>query len=337
MKIKLTNRSVIALLLALLSISLLTACAKGGREEGEFPNRDLTGIVQWGPGGGTDVLMRPLAALAEKELGKNIVVQNMPGATGALATQHVNKQAADGYTLLMGAENPQLYKLLEISDLTYEDFQPVFLIGDERVGIVVRKDSKYKSFKDLIDDALANPGEIKIATTGKGGMPWTMASFIKAVTGAEFNQIPFDSDAAALTAVLGGHADFTACKIQTGIEAYRAGEIEYLSLMALEKVDLMPEVPLVTEEYPAFEEYLPWGPFYGIFVHQDTPQDLVDRLSGAFSQAFEDQDYRKVLEGFHIMPLGLRGQEAKEYLKSWQKSSATALYKSGAIKEEGED
>lgn len=337
MERKFINRSIIVLLMALISISLITGCARGSKMEEDFPSRDFTGIVQWGPGGGTDVLMRPLAALAEKELGKNIVVQNMPGATGAVATQHVNKQAADGYTLLMGAENPQLYKLLEISDLTYEDFQPVFLIGDERVGIVVKKDSKYKTFKDLIDDALANPGEIKIATTGKGGMPWTMASFIKAVTGAEFNQIPFDSDAAALTAVLGGHADFTACKIQTGIEAYRAGEIQYLSLMALEKVDLMPEVPLIGEEYLGFEEYLPWGSFYGIFVHKDTPQDLVDKLSGAFSQAFKNEEYKKVLEGFHIMPLGLRGEEAKEYLRSWQKSSATALYKSGAIDQAPED
>lgn len=296
-----------------------------------FPDHDITGVVQWGAGGGTDSLMRPLATIAEKSLGKSIIIQNKTGGTGAIATQYVHDQKSDGYTLLMGAENPQLYSMLEISELTYADFKPVFLIGDEKVGVIVSKDSKYKTFTELINAALENPGKVSIATTGKGGMPWSVSSFIKAVTGAEFNQIPFDSDASALTAVLGGHADFTICKVQSGIESFKAGKINFLTLLSKEKVEVLPDVTLIGAEYPDFENYLPWGPFYGIFVNNDTPDETVSVLSEAFSTAFKDEQYQSLLKKFNISPLGISGTEAREYLNTWQKNTAEAFYKSGAI------
>ena len=89
---------------------------------GVYPTQNVNGIVQWGAGGGTDSVMRPLSTLAEQNLGKSIVIQNMTGATGSVATQYVYDAPADGYTLLMGAENPTLYKAMGISDLTYDDF-----------------------------------------------------------------------------------------------------------------------------------------------------------------------------------------------------------------------
>ncbi len=340
-------KKIVSFLLVLtMAASLLTGCAQSETKAPEsqpgesttqtpttvnFPEHDITGVVQWGAGGGTDSLMRPLSTIAEKTLGKSIVIQNKTGGTGAIATQYVHDQKSDGYTLLMGAENPQLYTMLEISELTYADFKPVFLIGDEKVGVIVAKDSKYKTFTELIDDALANPGKVSIATTGKGGMPWSVSSFIDAVTGAEFNQIPFDSDASALTAVLGGHADFTICKVQSGIESYKAGDINYLTLLSKEEVEVLTDVPLVTTEYPDFSNYLPWGPFYGIFVNKDTPDEIVSVLSEAFSTAFLDDQYQDLLQKFNISPLGLVGTQAQGYLKTWQKNTAEAFYKSGAI------
>jgi tripartite-type tricarboxylate transporter receptor subunit TctC len=321
-----------------MTVTVLIGCDnKENNSESIFPARDITGIVQWGAGGGTDSLMRPLSSLAEKILGKSIVIQNKPGATGAIATQYVYEQDADGYTLLMGAENPQLYSMLGISELTYEDFEPVFIIGDEKVGIIVGKDSKYNSFTELIEDALANPGTISMTTTGTGGMPWSVSSFIKAITGATFKQIPFDSDAACLTAVLGGHADFTVAKVQSAIQSYKAGEIKFLTLLSLEEVDVLPEVPLVIEEYPEFKEYLPWGPFYGIFVKDGTSLEAIDVLSNAFIEAFKDESYQELLRGFNVTPLGLTGEEAKAYLLDWKRNTADAFYKSGAIDKSPEE
>ena len=228
------KKTLSAILALALTVSL-AACSSGGQSSNaqstgsaqsgsqsqtnsaKYPTQNINGIVQWGAGGGTDSLMRPLAALAEQELGSSIVIQNMTGATGSVATQYVYDAAADGYNLLMGAENPALYDVLEISELTYEDFDCVYLIGDEVVGIIVGKDSKYESFTDIIEDALANPGTIKLSTTGTGGLPWEVGAFITDVTGATFNQIPYDSDASAKTAVMSGECDFTVCKVQSGI------------------------------------------------------------------------------------------------------------------------
>lgn len=298
---------------------------------GAYPEKDISGIIQWGAGGGTDSLMRPLATLAEAQLGVSIVVENKTGGTGSIATQYVYDQAADGYTLLMGAENPQLYSALDILELTYADFVPVFLIGDETVGVVVSKNSSYTSLTEIIDAALANPGTVTLSTTGTGGLPWEVASFLTAVTGATFNQIPYDSDATAKAAVLSGECDFTICKVQSGIEDYKAGELKYLSMLATEPVEQMSEVPLITEEYPDFAQYLPWGPFYGVFVKAGTDQAVIDTLSAAFETAFNDASYQELLAGFNINALGYTGDQALEYLDNWQTNTITTLVNSGAI------
>lgn len=319
-----------------LSVGVLAGCG-GGTEEaadaatGEYPAQNISGIIQWGAGGGTDSLMRPLGTLAEKELGVSIVMENKTGGTGSIATQYVYDQAADGYTLLLGAENPQLYEALDIIDLTYADFVPVFVIGDETVGVAVGKNSPYTSLTEIIDAALAAPGTVKLSTTGTGGLPWEVASFLTAVTGATFSQIPYDSDATAKAAVLSGECDFTICKVQSGIEDYKAGELNFLSMLSTEPVPQMEEVPLITAEYPDFEQYLPWGPFYGVFVKADTDPAVVETLANAFAAAFADASYQELLAGFNINALGLTGDEAKAYLDTWQKNTITALVESGAI------
>jgi tripartite-type tricarboxylate transporter receptor subunit TctC len=331
-------KKALAMILALGLIVGLTACSQtggAGKSEspaaGKYPTGNINGIVQWGAGGGTDSLMRPLAALAESKLGVSIVIQNMTGATGSIATQYVYDAAADGYNLLMGAENAPLYKVLEISDLTYEDFECVFLIGDETVGICVGPDSPYESFTDIIDAALAAPGEIKISTTGKGGLPWEVGAFITDITGATFNQIPYDSDASAKTAVQSGECDFTVCKVQSGIESYKASEIKFLTMLSLEPVESMPEVPVITEEYPDFEKYLPWGPFYGVFVKNGTDPAAIKTLGDAFKEASTDETYSDVLKNFNINYLGYTGEEADEYIANWQRNTINALKSSGAI------
>ena len=337
------KRKILAMLLAAgMMIGCLAGCggSAGAEEEstdtqtastGAYPEKDISGIIQWGAGGGTDSLMRPLATLAEAQLGVSIVVENKTGGTGSIATQYVYDQAADGYTLLMGAENPQLYSALDILELTYADFEPVFLIGDETVGVVVSKNSPYTSLTEIIDAALASPGTVTLSTTGTGGLPWEVASFLTAVTGATFNQIPYDSDATAKAAVLSGECDFTICKVQSGIEDYKAGELKFLSMLATEPVEQMSEVPLITAEYPDFEQYLPWGPFDGVFVKVGTDQAAIDTLSAAFETAFNDASYQDLLAGFNINALGYTGDEAKEYLDNWQTNTITALVNSGAI------
>ncbi|MDD6212309.1 MAG: tripartite tricarboxylate transporter substrate binding protein [Clostridiales bacterium] len=336
-------KKVVTMILAVSMAASLAACGSSSKETASaptkdagaessvnFPTQNVNGIVQWGEGGGTDSLMRPLATLAQDKLGKSIVVQNMTGGTGSIATQYVYDQDADGYNLLMGAENPSLYDALDILDLTYENFECVFLIGDETTGVAVGKDSPYESLTDICEAALAGE-EITLATTGTGGLPWEVASLITAETGATFTQIQYDSDASARVAVLGGECDFTICKVQSCLEEYKAGDLKLLCMLATETVEQMPDVPLIAEEYPGFADYLPWGPFYGVFVKEGTDPAVISVLSDAFKAAYEDASYQEVLANYNINPMGYTGDEAKAYLDSWRENTISALTKAGAI------
>lgn len=318
--------------LLILIIAGLLVFTCGCRGDGEFPSKNINGIVQWGAGGGTDTLMRPLASLAGEKLGTSIVVRNMTGGTGSVATKYVYDAKADGYNLLMGAENPALYPTLGILDLSYDDFDCVFLLGDEQVGIAVGKSSGFDDLESLINAATASPGSIKLSTTGVGGLPWEVGAFITDVTGATFNQIPYDSDASARTAVINGECDFTVCKIQSGLASHNAGEIKYIAMFTSERVQVLPDVPTVCEKYPGFEKYLPWGPFYGIFVKKDTPDDIKATLGDAFSSAANDAGYQELLDSYNINYLGYVGDAASEYIARWQKNTIDALKSSGAVK-----
>ena len=156
------------LLALLIMVLLLFGCTK----------TTVNGIIQWGEGGGTDTLMRPLCSLSEQYLNGTISLRNMTGGTGTVATQFVYDKPADGSYLLLGAENPAMYDALSLSDLTYENFDCVLLIGSETVGVTVAADSPYTDFGSLIDAAKASPDTIRLATTAKGGLPWTVARFI---------------------------------------------------------------------------------------------------------------------------------------------------------------
>lgn len=303
------------LLALLLTIPLLLGCTKTA----------VNGIIQWGEGGGTDTLMRPLCSYTESYLDGTIALRNMTGGTGTVATQYVYDKPADGQTLLLGAENPAMYDALGLSELTYADFDCVILIGSETVGVTVAASSPYTDFASLIDAAKANPGTIRLATTAKGGLPWTVARFIEAVTGATFNEIPYDSDATARTAVLNGECDVTVMKLQAGLDAANEGTIRYLCLFSDAASDALPDVPPITDYDPAFSAYLPWGPFYGVFVKKGTDPKTREALSDAFLNGFREPAYQTLLSDLHVEPLGLCGDEANAYIDAWRAASLAAL------------
>lgn len=303
------------LLALLLTVFLLTGCA----------NTAVNGIIQWGEGGGTDKLMRPLCSYTEAHLDGSISLRNMPGGTGTVATQYVFDKPADGNTLLLGAENPAMYDALGLSDLTYADFDCVLLIGSETVGVTVAADSPYADFASLIDAAKANPGKIRLATTAKGGLPWTVARFIESVTGATFNEIPYDSDATAANAVLNGECEVTVMKLQAGLDAAKDGKLRYLCMLTDTPVDALPDVMPITAYDSAFNAFLPWGPFYGVFVKKGTDPSVREKLTEAFRKGFEDPAYQKLLADLCVDPLGLSGDDADAWIDAWRKSSLSAL------------
>ena len=115
-----------------------------------YPEKNIQGIIQWGAGGGCDGVSRAITPLAEKYLGKTIILQNKTGATGAVATTMVANMPADGYTLLYAAENPATYRVLGLSPLSFNDFEPIIIPVEGAVVICVNPETPYKTMKDLV-------------------------------------------------------------------------------------------------------------------------------------------------------------------------------------------
>ncbi|MCI8270590.1 MAG: tripartite tricarboxylate transporter substrate binding protein [Lachnospiraceae bacterium] len=297
----------------------------------EFPTSDLSGIVPWKAGGGTDNAMRPLASLAGDNLNQSIVINNMAGASGATGMAFVNDQASDGYTLLMTAEAPCLYDAMDTGDVTFADFEQVLLVGEEKVTVVVKADSKYQTFTDLIDAALAAPGTITLPVSGPAAMGNIVGSMMYAVTGATFANTPSEGDADAFAQLLGGQVDCVIGKASTIKSYYENGDIRILAVINDERVDMFPDAPAVTEEYPDFDKCLPFSSFYSVSVKKDTPQEVVDVLKDAFMAAYHTNEYQDFLANANILPLGYVGEEADNYINAWRKGVISAMHTAGAI------
>ena len=279
------------------------------------------GIIGWAAGGGTDTLMRPLI----KHIGNiNPIVKT--GLAGAVALNYVNDRPSDGETLLMNAENPTLYKFLGYGDVDYDNFECVLLIATEVVGVVVNPNSKFNSFKEIVEAARADKESIIEATTNVGGMPWTLTAMLGHITSVNFVQQWYNGDKAAMDAVIEGEADFTFCKLQMGRELFKQGKLRYISLISKEKIEGW-DVPLITDEYPAFAENLPWGPFYGVFVKKDTPVEIINKWKAAFADAYKSDEYQKLLSDARMTPLGLNGAAALDYIHGWQARTLSILSK----------
>lgn len=317
-------------LLAPLALAVLA----GGATAQAFPERELSGVIMWGAGGATDVVARAITPYAEEALGKKIVLQNKAGGAGAISTNFVNQQPADGYTLLLGAENPQLHPVMALGELDYSKFYPVNVIARGVVVIVAHKDKPWKSVKDLVADAQANPGKVKMGSTGPGGLPHTVGSMIATVTKLPVTAVPFDGDGPGLTALQGGHVDFMAVGLGAASEHIKAGRVKALAVLR----DTPHEgIPPIVADLPAMAKYLPWGPFYGVWVKRDVPDAAKAKLVAAFKTAAANPKFVELMTGRGNVMMNLSGAEADAFLKKWQSVTAWTLQEAGAAKKSPAD
>ena len=312
------------------SSSTSSASESESSTEIDYPTKDIQGSIMWSAGGVCDMSARAIGAVAQELMGTNIIFTNRAGSGGAVSTTYVNAQAADGYELLFGAENPQIAKVMGTAEIDYDDFTPINLYCTTYAAVSVSKDSPYNTLEDLINDILANPGKIVMATTGAGGLPEVVAAMFADVAGTEPILVPFDGENECMTAIMGGNADYTITTLGSAAAFYQSGDIKLLSMIAESPVEGYEDIPIVVDSYADFSKYVPWGPFYGVFVKNGTDQAIVDKLSDIFSTAAEDADFQQLLRDNGCFPMNLSGEEAVEYVKSYRSITSWLLYDSGA-------
>jgi tripartite-type tricarboxylate transporter receptor subunit TctC len=304
----------------------------------EYPEREIQGIIQWGAGGSTDTVIRSVTPHAEAVLGGKVVLQNVTGAVGAIALNNVAGAEPDGYTLLIGAENPLLYKVMGLGDKDYSEFIPISILARGTPILVANPDAPFDDYPGMVAYVQENPGEVRFGSTGPGGLPGVVTSMIRAVEGdLDVISVPYDGDGPALTALQGGAVDVMPAVLGAAIEGIRAGNMKPLAVVDVAAHDQLPDVPPVTQFNEGFNTYLPWGPFFGIFVPNGTPDDVVEKLSAAYAEGAQHPDFVALMEDRGFTLMGISGDEAREFLTGWQQGTTWLLHDAGETKSSPEE
>lgn len=303
----------------------------------DYPEKDIQGIIQWGAGGSTDTVMRSVTPHAEAALGGKVIMQNMTGGVGAIAVKFTSAQDADGYTLLMGAENPQLYKVMGLGETDYSEYVPINILARGVPLIVANNDAPFNTFKELVDYVNAHPNEVKFGSTGPGGLPSVVTAMLSSQVDLPVTTVPYDGDGPALTALQGGAIDVMPAVLGAAIEHVKAGRMKAIALVDTTANPVLPDLAPITDDFPQYSAYLPWGPFFGVFVKQGTPDDAVAKLQAAYAEGVKHPDFQALMDqrGFAVM--NIAGDDARAFLDKWQSVTSWIVYDAGIAKNSPED
>lgn len=303
----------------------------------DYPTKEIQGIIQWGAGGSTDTVARAVTPHAEKVLGGTIVMQNLTGGVGAIALNKVAEDPADGYTILFGAENPLLYKVMKLGEKDYGDFTPINLLARGTPILVARPDAPFNTFPEMVAYINANPKAVKFGSTGPGGLPSVVTAMINAKTPIDVTFVPYDGDGPALTALMGGAVDVMPAVLGAAIENIKAGKMKPIAVFSTDTVPQLPDAPTIVSTNPEFGDFLPWGPFFGVFVKKGTPDDVVAKLTAAYAEATKNPDFVALIEGRGFTMMSISGAEAEAFLKEWQSRTTWLIHGAGLTKASPEE
>lgn len=314
----------------MLKKTLLTAAAAtvalglaAGSANAAFPEKDITLIVPWGAGGGTDTFSRILVKNAKQHLGVNINVVNKTGAMGATGMGEISQARPDGYTIGTITFQLSAFRNQGLAPLSYRDYSLIGLINQSAGAISVRTDSQFKDLKSMMDYAKANPGVLTAGHSGAGG-GWHLALASAALkAGVKLNYVPFDGAAPTRTALLGGHIAIATSGIDEMLEFYKDKKVRILAINALERHALFPDVPTVAEAgYPIEQPIMDWR---GLAAPKGVPADRMKVLVDGLKKCFDDPEFQKAAreKGFLLTWKGPKDFE--KFLDGMEKTLAEAL------------
>lgn len=252
----------------------------------------ITVIVGSDAGGSSDVGARLLAPLMEKELGTPVQVVNRPGAGWQVGLTELSKAKPDGYTIgytIMPQTNTIYLDPERKAVFDRKSFLPIGMQVVDPGVITVKSDSKYKTLKDVIDDAKANPGKVKATTTGILGDDHLNLLRTQKMAGVQFAVVHFTGGAPSITALLGGHVDVNFNNVGDYMTQFKAGQVRILAINDSQRNKFYPDVPTVDEQ--GFKGVYS-SSSRGISAPAGTPKEVIDVLAAAFKKASEDQAYQ---------------------------------------------
>lgn len=262
----------------------------------DYPNKPIRVIVATAPGGVVDITARLFGQSLTERLGQPIVVENKPGANGAIGSEFVARSAPDGYTIQMGMSAAHVMNPLLRKDLSYsmKDFAPITLVARFPLVIVVPSASPAKTLQEFVELSRKNKAALSYSSAGTGSTPHLAGARFQQVTQLDMEHIPYAGEAPSLLDVVGGRISISFPALAGAMPHVKAGTIRPLAIMARSRSPLLPDVPTTAEAgFPNLE----FGTWYGLLAPTNAPKDAVARLDGETRKvALEDKVIQKIRE-----------------------------------------
>ena len=279
----------------------------------DYPSKPIEVVVGYPPGGGTDMISRAIADVAQKYMGQPLVINNKPGATGIIGSQYVYGSMPDGYTLLVagGSETVSVphFKSLPFSPIN--DFDPIIRLMIERVGFYVRTDSPWKSMKDFVEDAKKNPDKYTYATSGLGGLHHATVMVTEKRTGISLTHVPHKGGAETLTALAGGHVNIAMASPNEAYALVQGGRVRCLAITSLTRSPTEPNTPTMRElGYDVYIENQK-----GFVFPRGVPKPIMQKLHDGLKKAYDDPQFKANAAKMQLELSYLNGEDFRKALK----------------------
>ena len=260
-----------------------------------YPTGPIKLIVPYTAGGGVDTVARMIADRMSKSLGKPVVVDNKPGASGMIGTAAVAKSPPDGYTLLLSAAgeivvNPHLYKAKMQYD-SQKDLAPISMVVRVPNVLVVNMDVPAKTTAELIAYAKANPGKLGYSSSGVGNPQHLNGELLANMAGVQMTHIPYKGASQQLTDVIAKHVPMTFTSVAAALPFIKNGQVRPIAVTSSTRVPSLPDVPALAEYKPlASYDLINW---FGLFAPARTPQPILQKIHSALAEALKDPEIVK--------------------------------------------
>ena len=284
----------------MLRLSAVIATLSASSAFAEWPDKPITLIAPFPPGGTADTLARQVGTALSASLGKPVIVENKPGAGGMIGSQFVARAKPDGYTFLLGSFANVLNEFFYTKKLVdlKKELVPVGQLVSIPNFVAVGPSSKYNSLKDLVEDAKARPGQLTCATSGVGTSPHLVCEMLNQQLGLKITPVPYRGGIPAITDVIGGQATFVAAN--EALPYIKDKRLKGLAVTSPQKIPMAPELAPVADVAPGFS-MVSW---YGIFAPVGTPKDVVDKMSVAVATAVKSPTMKERLDTIGATPVG---------------------------------
>jgi len=261
----------------------------------DFPTRPITVVLPYTAGGATDTLARVIAAPLGTVLGQPVVIENKPGAGGAVGAEFVARSKPDGYTILFHTATVSVYPTTQ-PDLDFdfrEDFAPITLATKAPFVIAVNASLPVNTLQEFLEYARAHPGELNHGSPGTGTSTHLTAELFKQKTGIDLLHVPYGGSSAVLTATRSGEIDFMV-DTYLGIQgAVKSGDVKALAVGTKTRQAFNPDIPTLEEQGVTGLELAAW---FAFSAPKGTPPEIIDQLNAAIIEAMKDPQVKKTVE-----------------------------------------